>query len=112
MNDTIFPDINIWYLILFHEKLVQSLNQSSNWSDIESVIENYVSGKFIFNNDNGKQSQKIFIDILVDTFFSYGFERNILSKEIMEQVEYKLAGLLLYHLLNREDDCYEIKKKA
>ena len=29
----------------------------------------------------------------------------------MEQVEYKLAGLLLYHLLNREDDCYEIKKK-
>lgn len=58
MNDTIFPDINIWYLILFHEKLVQSLNQSSNWSDIESVIENYVSGKFIFNNDNGKQSQK------------------------------------------------------
>lgn len=111
MNDTIFPDINIWYLILFHEKLVQSLNQSSNWSDIESVIENYVSGKFIFNNDNGKQSQKTFIDILVDTFFSYGFERNILSKEIMEQVEYKLAGLLLYHLLNREDDCYEIKKK-
>lgn len=111
MNDTIFPDINIWYLILFHEKLVQSLNQSSNWSDIESVIENYVSGKFIFNNDNGKQSQKKFIDILVDTFFSYGFERNILSKEIMEQVEYKLAGLLLYHLLNREDDCYEIKEK-
>ncbi|WP_294607192.1 AbiH family protein [uncultured Streptococcus sp.] len=111
MNDTIFPDINIWYLILFHEKLVQSLNQSSNWSDIESVIENYVSGKFIFNNDNGKQSQKTFIDILVDTFFSYGFERNILSKEIMEQVEYKLAGLLLYHLLNREDDCYEIKEK-
>ena len=90
---------------------MKSLNQSSNWSDIESVIENYVSGKFIFNNDNGKQSQKIFIDILVDTFFSYGFERNILSKEIMEQVEYKLAGLLLYHLLNREDDCYEIKKK-
>ena len=41
MNDTIFPDINIWYLILFHEKLVQS----SNWSDIESVIEKYVSGK-------------------------------------------------------------------
>lgn len=111
MNDTIFPDINIWYLILFHEKLVQSLNQSSNWSDIESVIEKYVSGKFIFNNDNGKQSQKTFIDILVDTFFSYGFERNILSKEIMEQVEYKLAGLLLYHLLNREDDCYEIKEK-
>lgn len=107
MNDTIFPDINIWYLILFHEKLVQS----SNWSDIESVIEKYVSGKFIFNNDNGKQSQKTFIDILVDTFFSYGFERNILSKEIMEQVEYKLAGLLLYHLLNREDDCYEIKEK-
>lgn len=111
MNDTIFPDINIWYLILFHEKLVQSLNQSSNWSDIESVIEKYVSGKFIFNNDNGKQSQKTFIDILVDTFFSYGFERNILSKEIMEQVEYKLVGLLLYHLLNREDDCYEIKEK-
>lgn len=111
MNDTIFPDINIWYLILFHEKLVQSLNQSSNWSDIESVIEKYVSGKFIFNNDNGKQSQKTFIDILVDTFFSYGFERNILSKKIMEQVEYKLAGLLLYHLLNREDDCYEIKEK-
>lgn len=111
MNDTIFPDINIWYLVLFHEKLVQSLNQSSNWSDIESVIEKYVSGKFIFNNDNGKQSQKTFIDILVDTIFSYGFERNILSKEIMEQVEYKLAGLLLYHLLNREDDCYEIKEK-
>lgn len=111
MNDTILPDINIWYLILFHEKLMQSLDSSSNWSDIESVIEKYVSGKFIFDNDNGKQSQKTFIDILVDTFFSYGFERNILSKEIMEQVEYKLAGLLLYHLLNREDDCYEIKKK-
>lgn len=111
MNDTIFPDINIWYLILFHEKLVQSLNQSSNWSDIESVIENYVSGKFIFNNDNGKQSQKKFIDILVDAFFNYGFERNILLEGMMEQDEYKLAGLLLYHLLEREDDCYGIKEK-
>ena len=107
MNDTIFPDINIWYLILFHEKLVQS----SNWSDIESVIEKYVSGKFIFNNDNGKQSQKTFIDILVDTFFNYGFERNILLEGMMEQDEYKLAGLLLYHLLEREDDCYGIKEK-
>lgn len=111
MNDTIFPDINVWYLILFHEKLVQSLNQSSNWSDIESVIENYVSGKFIFNNDNGKQSQKKFIDILVDAFFNYGFERNILLEGMMEQDEYKLAGLLLYHLLEREDDCYGIKEK-
>ena len=111
MNDTIFPDINIWYLILFHEKLVQSLNQSSNWSDIESVIENYVSGKFIFNNDNGKQSQKKFIDILVDIFFNYGFERNILLEGMMEQDEYKLAGLLLYHLLERKDDCYGIKEK-
>lgn len=111
INDTIFPDINIWYLILFHEKLVQSLNQSSNWSDIESVIEKYVSGKFIFNNDNGKQSQKTFIDILVDTFFNYGFERNILLEGMMEQDEYKLTGLLLYHLLEREDDCYGIKEK-
>ena len=111
MNDTIFPDINIWYLILFHEKLVQSLNQSSNWSDIESVIENYVSGKFIFDNDNGKQSQKKFIDILVDIFFNYGFERNILLEGMMEQDEYKLAGLLLYHLLERKDDCYGIKEK-
>lgn len=111
MNDTIFPDINIWYLILFHEKLVQSLNQSSNWSDIESVIENYVSGKFIFDNDNGKQSQKKFIDILVDIFFNYGFERNILLEGMMEQDEYKLAGLLLYHLLERKDDCHGIKEK-
>lgn len=111
MNDTIFPDINIWYLILFHEKLMQSLDSSSNWSDIESVIEKYVSGKFIFDNDNGKQSQKKFIDILVDTFFNYGFERNILLEGMTKQDEYKLAGLLLYHLLNREDDCYEIKKK-
>lgn len=79
MNDTIFPDINIWYLILFHEKLVQSLNQSSNWSDIESVIENYVSGKFIFNNDNGKQSQKIFIDILVDTFLAMDLKKYIIK---------------------------------
>lgn len=111
MNDTILPDINIWYLILFHEKLMQSLDSSSNWSDIESVIEKYVSGKFIFDNDNGKQSQKKFIDILVDTFFNYGFERNILLEGMMEQDEYKLAGLLLYHLLEREDDCYGIKEK-
>lgn len=111
MNDTIFPYINIWYLILFHEKLMQSLDSSSNWSDIESVIEKYVSGKFIFDNDNGKQSQKKFIDILVDTFFNYGFERNILLEGMMEQDEYKLAGLLLYHLLEREDDCYGIKEK-
>lgn len=112
MNDTIFPDINIWYLILFHERLMQSLDLSSNWSDIESVIEKYVSGKFIFDNDKEKQFQKTFIDILVDVFFNYGFEVNILSEDTMNQDEYKLAGLLLYHLLNREDDCYEIVVKS
>lgn len=109
MNDTIYPDINIWYLILFHERLMQSLDSSSNWSDIESVIEKYINSKIILDKEN--QPQKTFIDVLVDIFFNYGFKRNILSKEIMEQVEYKLAGLLLYHLLEREDNSYEIKKK-
>lgn len=109
MNDTIFPDINIWYLILFHERLMQSLDLSSNWSDIESVIEKYINSKIILDKEN--QPQKTFIDVLVDVFFNYGFKRNILSKEIMEQVEYKLAALLLYHLLEREDNSYEIKEK-
>lgn len=108
MSSQIFPDINIWYLILFHE----NLKQSSNWSDIESVIEKYVSGKFIFDNDKEKQIQKTFIDILVDIFFNYGFEVNILSKDTMKQAEYNFAGLLLYHILKRDDGCYEIETKV
>lgn len=108
ISPQIFPDINIWYLILFHE----CTRQSSNWSDIESVIEKYVSSKFIFNKDKEKQFQKTFIDILVDVFFNYGFGVNIISEDMMKQSEYNFAGLLLYHILKRESGCYRIETKV
>lgn len=108
ISPQIFPDINIWYLILFHERT----RQSSNWSDIESVIEKYVSSKFIFNKDKEKQFQKTFIDILVDVFFNYGFGVNIISEDMMKQSEYNFAGLLLYHILKRESGCYRIETKV
>lgn len=89
--DEIFSDINIWYLILFNEHLAQS----SNWSDIESVIEKYVSKKFI-NSDGKDRSAESFRSVLVDVFFNYGFKKNLLSDRQLEMEEYNFAGFLLY----------------
>lgn len=106
MNEFL-SDINIWYLILFNEHLAQS----SNWSDIESVIEKYVSIKFI-NSDGKDKSAKSFISVLVDVFFNYGFKKNLLSDRQLKTEEYIFAGLLLYHIFKRNINDYGIKKEA
>ncbi|MGT2809894.1 AbiH family protein [Streptococcus intermedius] len=104
----LYPEINLWYLIFFYEKL----NQASNWNDIESAIEKYVNRNLLDITDDSL-SKVTFLDLFAESISNYATgvtNVSIFNSMTQSLKQKKFSQLLIYFLLKR-NTIYENLKK-